>query len=134
MHKSRAVVIALAFGWLLPRAASPDVTPIGPELQANTFTAGSQDSAAVAAGGSGDFVVVWRSSNYFQQQDGSGPGIFARETIQRLKALTGSSAGSAPKATPWNKEGVPPVPPEVRPLVPVNTRRQHAQHSTSWEL
>jgi hypothetical protein len=50
--------------------------PQGDDFQVNTYTTGSQgyDLPAVAAGPSGNFVVVWPS----QGQDGSGAGIFGR--------------------------------------------------------
>ena len=52
------------------------------EFQVNSYTNGHQGYAAVAAGASGDFVVVWHSDS----QDGYSNGIFA----QRF-----SSAGTA---------------------------------------
>ena len=47
--------------------------PLGAEFRVNTFTTGAQDSPAIAADPSGNFVVVWESS-----QDGSGKGIFGQ--------------------------------------------------------
>ena len=41
--------------------------PIGTEFQVNTYITGAQDSAAVAAGADGGFIVVWTSEG----QDGS---------------------------------------------------------------
>jgi hypothetical protein len=49
-------------------------TPLGPEFRVNTFTTGSQHEPRVAAGSSGDFVVVWTS----EAQDGSAPGVFGQ--------------------------------------------------------
>jgi hypothetical protein len=66
-----------------------DVGPSGPEFQVNTTTAGDQQTApsghAVAADGSGNFVVTWAS----QGQDGSGWGVYA----QRYNAA-GNPVGS----------------------------------------
>ena len=48
---------------------------LGPDLQINAFTTGTQASSAIAASGSG-FVVVWESP-----RDGSATGIFARRGL-----------------------------------------------------
>jgi len=48
--------------------------PAGAEFQANTYTTSGQLHPAVAADGSGNFVVVWESSG----QDGSGFGIYGQ--------------------------------------------------------
>jgi hypothetical protein len=63
-------VFALA---LVPRAAWPQGTPLGPEFRANAYTTGSQTSPALATNIAGDFTVVWESP-----QDGSGNGIFGQ--------------------------------------------------------
>jgi len=47
-------------------------SPVGPQFQVNTYTTGYQSRAAVAADGSGGFVVVW------QGQDGSSYGVFGQ--------------------------------------------------------
>ena len=47
---------------------------IGGEFQVNAYTTSSQSGTAVAADGSGNFVVTWQSGD----QDGSGLGIIAR--------------------------------------------------------
>ena len=52
--------------------------PSGPEFRVNTYTTESQYVAAVAAGTSGNFVVVWTSN----AQDGSSAGIFGRRYSQ----------------------------------------------------
>ena len=59
--------------------------PLGSEFQVNTYTANSQWNPAVAADGSGNFVVVWASAD----QDGSGDGVFG----QRFNSV-GSPVGS----------------------------------------
>jgi hypothetical protein len=46
----------------------------GSEFRVNSYTAGDQSNAVVAADPDGDFVVVWRSGG----QDGSGDGIFGQ--------------------------------------------------------
>lgn len=48
--------------------------PVGPELQVNTFTAGTQHEPAVAADLAGNFVVVWSSLN----QEGAGAEVFGQ--------------------------------------------------------
>jgi hypothetical protein len=47
---------------------------LGPEVQVNTFTAGSQEQPSLAVDADGDFVVVWTSEG----QDGDGSGVFAQ--------------------------------------------------------
>jgi hypothetical protein len=49
-------------------------TPVGTEFQVNTFTAGTQSEPAVAADGSGNFVVVWSSLG----QEGTGAEVFGQ--------------------------------------------------------
>ncbi len=49
-------------------------SPLGAEIQVNTFTGLDQDSPAVAAGPDGGFVVVWESD----VQDGSGDSVHAQ--------------------------------------------------------
>jgi hypothetical protein len=68
---STAFLLALAV------TARSDVTPVGPELQVNTYTTGYQSGPAVAADAAGRFVVVWQSQTY-PSQDGSGAGVFAQ--------------------------------------------------------
>ena len=48
--------------------------PLGPEFHVNTFTTSLQAEQRVAAGPSGQFVVVWQS----YPQDGSGNGVFGQ--------------------------------------------------------
>jgi len=52
-------------------------TPQGAEFQVNTYTPGSQALPAVAADGTGNFVVAW-TSGYPTNQDGSSFGIFGQ--------------------------------------------------------
>ncbi len=59
--------------------------PTGTEFQVNTYTYGPQQSPDVAATGTGEFVVVWESSD----QDGSSDGVFG----QRFDS-TGLALGS----------------------------------------
>jgi len=49
-------------------------SPVGSELQINTFTTSGQGSPAVAADSSGNFVVAWQSLD----QDGASYGVFAQ--------------------------------------------------------
>ena len=75
-----ASLLLLGFG-LRPATAQL----LGPEFQVNTYSTGVQFSPAVAADGSGNFVVAWRSVG----QDGSSDGVFG----QRFNSA-GSSVGS----------------------------------------
>jgi hypothetical protein len=47
---------------LQARLFAGDGTPLAGELQVNSYTTGDQLASAVAAGSTGDFVVVWQSS------------------------------------------------------------------------
>jgi hypothetical protein len=49
-------------------------SPLGGELQVNSYTVSSQDRASVAIAGNGHFVVAWRSFG----QDGYGSGVFGQ--------------------------------------------------------
>ena len=60
-------------------------TLLGPEFRVNSFTNGTQGVPAVAADGSGNFVVVWIDNGH----DGSGFGVFG----QRF-AASGTPLGS----------------------------------------
>jgi predicted Zn-dependent protease len=62
-------------GWgVYARLFDASGTPVGAAFRVNTTTLGDQDSSAVAADGSGNFVVVWASNG----QDGDGDGIFGQ--------------------------------------------------------
>lgn len=69
------------FGRLFDAAAGP----VGPELQVNVYTEGSQSLPAVAPGPAGGFLVVWSSSG----QDGSSSGVYARRFDASGTALGG---------------------------------------------
>jgi hypothetical protein len=56
------------------RRYAPTGEPLGPEIRANTFTAGSQANGGVAADAAGEFVVVWDS----YLQDGSFGGVYGQ--------------------------------------------------------
>ena len=49
-------------------------TPLGPEFRVNTYTTYAQYRPSVASGASGDFVVLWSSTN----QDGFNEGVFGQ--------------------------------------------------------
>jgi hypothetical protein len=68
-----------ALGAFVQRYASSG-TRLGSELQANTYTRGSQSSPAVASDAAGNFLVVWQSGSYFGVggQDGSRSGVFGQ--------------------------------------------------------
>src|SRR3989442_1175714 len=79
MRTPRFVVVAFMLGGVPLPAVRAEVTPTSPEFQVNSYTTGSQDTPAVAAGTAGNFVVVWQSGNYYGGgQDGSALGIFGR--------------------------------------------------------
>ena len=59
--------------------------PVGPQFRVNSYTTGAQGFPSVAADASGNFVVIWESSD----QDGSDSGIFG----QRY-ASSGASLGA----------------------------------------
>jgi hypothetical protein len=65
--------------------------PQGAEFQVNATTAGFQGAAAVAADGSGNFVVVWISPG----QDGSSAASSASASTRRARAWA-TSSGSTP--------------------------------------
>ena len=56
-----------------------DGTPMGSEIQVNTYTTSRQQAPSVAMADDGDFVVAWESGYYFgTTQDGSYYGIYAQ--------------------------------------------------------
>lgn len=63
--------------------ATAGAQPVGSEFQINTYTTSNQQSAAVAADASGNFVVVWQSDG----QDGSGSGVFGQRYDSGGRAL-----------------------------------------------
>jgi len=76
-----AFSLSLLALWPHPAAAQL----LGPEFQVNSYATGLQYDPAVAASGTGSFVVVWESSG----QDGSNSGVFG----QRFNSL-GVAVGS----------------------------------------
>lgn len=68
--------------------------PVGNEFQVNTYTTSFQEDPAVAADGSGNFVVAWTS--WFQ--DGSSFGVFG----QRLPASTFADGFETADACAWS--------------------------------
>jgi hypothetical protein len=55
----RAALLLCAVLTLIPRAASPQGNPLGPEFRVNTYTTDDQAQPSVAADSAGNFVVVW---------------------------------------------------------------------------
>jgi hypothetical protein len=81
MRRSHSVASALLLASLVCVAAPApaDVEPVGPELQVNTYTTGSQLEPHVSADASGAFVVVWDNERgYPSGPDGSSSGVSAR--------------------------------------------------------
>jgi hypothetical protein len=74
-------LVVVAF---IPRAAAPQGDPLGPEFRVNTFTTSRQFDPAVASDASGNFVVVWWSTET--------PGALAFVFGQRY-ASTGAPLG-----------------------------------------
>jgi hypothetical protein len=72
MTQRLLVAYAASLIALGPAVAQP--VPHGPDLRVNTYTPGAQESAAVAASGSGSFLVVWDTEG----EDGDATGIAAR--------------------------------------------------------
>jgi hypothetical protein len=66
-----------SYGVFGQRYASSGV-PVGPEFRVNTFVTASQLNPTVGSDPSGNFVVVWASSN----QDGSNFGVFGQRYNQ----------------------------------------------------
>jgi len=74
LHVEPALLLSIAVLTLLPPVAWPQGNPLGPEFRVNTYTTGEQDTAAISADASGNFVVVWRSDG----GDGSGFALFGQ--------------------------------------------------------
>jgi len=62
------------YGGIFGRRFAGTGAPLGPEFQVNTYAYDNQINPSVAAGSSGDFVVVWQSYT----QDGSIWGVFGQ--------------------------------------------------------
>lgn len=95
--------------------------PAGSEFQINTFTVGRQSMPSVAMDGSGNFVVVWRSS----LQNGPGGTIYG----QRYNA-DGSRAGSEFRIGPSNSNRDS----QSEPSVAMNAAGQFAVSWSNREL
>jgi hypothetical protein len=82
-----------------------DGTPIGPEFQVNTHTTDVQHRAAVAADGTGRFVVAWESGGY-PAQDGYSFGVFGQRlaTTALKPAVPVSGARLTLKENPADAE------------------------------
>lgn len=77
MERRRGATAVWTVAWALGLVAlQPAATAqlLGPEFQVNSFTTYYQGGSAVAADGSGNFVVVWMSVS----QDGSEDGVFGQ--------------------------------------------------------
>ena len=83
MIRIRTLTAMLALSGIAPLAAQ--IVPLGPEIQVNTTTVGSQFAASVAGEPGGAYLVAWQSSD----QDGSGAGIYARLFDADGSALSG---------------------------------------------
>src|SRR6185503_10856286 len=57
MRPRALVLVALV---IVPQAAWPQGTPLGPEFRVNTYTTSGQSSPAISSDAGGNFVVVWR--------------------------------------------------------------------------
>ncbi|MEO1727711.1 MAG: T9SS type A sorting domain-containing protein [Bacteroidota bacterium] len=73
-QRAAAGLLALPLLRGAPAVQAQTPTPVGPEFQVNTATAGNQRNPAVAVAPDGDFVIAWSSRG----QDGSGTGIYAQ--------------------------------------------------------
>lgn len=72
------------------RRFDADGSPLGDEFQVNTYTSADQWTPAVAARGTGRFVVSWNSI----EQDGYGAGVFGQR-LTNAYFLDGFEAGDA---------------------------------------
>jgi hypothetical protein len=106
---SRIAGVALV-ACALSGAVWAEVTPLGNEFRANTYTTGSQAPCSVASDAAGNFVVVWQSYG----QDGSNSGIFGRRFLGRSSVFLYPLPGDAmdcsdPRAIrptfTWDPEG-----------------------------
>jgi len=88
-------------GVFLRRVAASG-TPLGTDMQVNTFTRGPQGSPRVAADPAGNFIVVWQSGQLFGAgQDGDGTGVFAqRYAAGGVPVATRSEFLSGPNSLP----------------------------------
>ncbi len=111
-----------------------DGDPVGGEFQVNTFTTSRQESAAVAADGQGNFIVVWQSNlENIQGQiyDVSGAAVGGEFEIQTTgygdnPAVAANSVGNFVVA--WQtEEGVEPIRVE-----PVSRRSDTMPTATRW--
>jgi hypothetical protein len=101
---------------LVPRLASPQGEPLGPEFRVNTLTSLEQSSSSVAAAGA-DFVVVWHSeaegdgtlSIRGQRYDGAGNALGAEfrvnsfTTNPQVSPAVGANASGA-FVVVWTKQ------------------------------
>ena len=71
-------------------------TAVGSEFRVNRTTAGDQGAPAVAAAGSGEFVVAWVSDG----QDGSQPAAFSGSACRPRRSSATSSSRRRSGATP----------------------------------
>jgi hypothetical protein len=85
----------LAALFLLVPAAVGVAQPIGPEFHVNTYTSGDQTVPSVAEDGSGDFVVVWRSTPPFGGSPILGQRFFADGTPKGAEFRVSATGGTA---------------------------------------
>jgi hypothetical protein len=86
---------ALTLLVLLVPAADGLAQPIGPEFHVNTYTSGDQTLPSVAEDGSGDFVVVWRSTPPFGGSPILGQRFFADGTPKGAEFRVSATGATA---------------------------------------
>lgn len=89
-----AVRLSCAAGLFVAAPVAGQINWLGPEIQVNTVTAGSQFAPAIASDAGGDFVIAWQSAD----ADGSGSGVRARRYRQNGTPVTAELAVNATTA------------------------------------
>jgi len=109
MRRSRLLSVVVVT--LLPAAAWPQGSPVGPEFRVNTFTNNTQASPAVSFDAQGNFVVVWGSVS---QDYASTSGVFGQRFTSsgvplgpefRINTYTVGSQGGISRAVASDPSG-----------------------------
>jgi hypothetical protein len=85
MFRARPVVALFVFV-AAPGMLRAQGEPLGPEFRVNSYTTDGQLGSEIALDASGNFVIVWNSTN---GQDGDGPGVFAQRYASDGRPLGG---------------------------------------------
>lgn len=93
----RAVLLFVAVLLLIPCAAWPQGSPLGPEFRVNTYTTNDQAQPSVASDASGNFVVAWENGQ---------PGYFIRHIFGQRYAGSGAPVGAEFRVNTFTFGGV----------------------------